>query len=446
MTDMPEALPPEINAGLVHGGAGPEPFEQAALSFAAAALQDQTNASVLTSILSSAQASWQGTASLAGAGAMEPLIAWFEEMAANGTASAQQVQAAATAVAQAIATCPHPMVVGQNRVTWASLCASNFLGILTPAINVKDAEYLELWIQSAFARATSDVETELATTSLVPLTPPPMAANVAMMGAGLSNAATVAAKAPASAAAGFAQFAGNELALDGLLVQSAAGDVAGAATQPGPRAAMYSATDQDHRPVDDTDVRKPDASQLQQGTQQMSQMGSQMAGQMGGMLSSALQPLSQVGSQAMQPLSQMTQAPMQFSSMLQPLLSSSSLGQGGGLGSLTSTSQFAAGSGEMSAAITRPMSGGGGGGGGLRLPGASLLSNLSNGTSSAAANKEATKATTVATSAAAAGAGSPGMFGAPLHGAHNRSESGSSTGNKYAGATQLGPAVAEATP
>lgn len=445
MTDMPEALPPEINSALVHGGAGPEPFEQAAMSFAAAALQDQTNAAVLTSILSSAQASWQGEASIAGAGQMQPLISWFEQMAANGTASAQQVQAAATAVAQAIATCPHPMMVDQNRVTWASLCASNFLGILTPAINVKDAEYLELWIQSAFSRATSDVETELATTALVPIPPPPPTVNVAMMGAGLSNAAAVAAQAPASAAEGFAEFAGNEVALDGLLTQAAAGDVAGVATQPGPRAAMYSAATQDHRPVDDTDVRKPDTSQLQQGTQQVGQMGSQMAGQMGGLISSAVQPLSQMGSQVMQPLSQVTQAPMQFSSMLQPLLSSSSMGQGGGgLGSLTA-SQFATGSGEMSAAVTRPMSGGGGGGG-LRLPGSSLLSNLSNATSPSPANKEATKAGAAAAAGAAAGAGSPGMFGAPLHGAHNRSESSGASGNKYAAATQLGPDVAEGSP
>lgn len=440
MSDMPEALPPEINSGLVHGGAGPEPFEQAAMAFSAAAAQDQASASQLMSILSSTNASWQGQASVAGASQMAALIAWFEEKMANCSASAAQCTAAAAAVAQAIATCPHPMMVGQNRTTWASLCASNFLGMLTPAINVKDAEYLELWMQSAASRATSDVETEIATTSLVPQSPPPPTVNVAMMGAGLAHAGSVAAKAPAFAAAGFAQSAGSELALDGLLVESAAGDVAGAAGQPGPRAALYSAATTDRRPVDSTDGSRA-GSQLQSSTEQMGQMGSQMASQMGGMLSSALQPLSQVGSQAMQPLSQMTQAPMQFGSMLQPLLSSSSLGQGGPLGGAGLSSQIATGTGEVSAAITRPMSGGGGSGG-LRLPGASLLSNVS-GSMAAPASKETTKAATVATAAAAAGAGSPGMFGAPLHGAHNRSDTGTSTGNKYAAATQLGPAVAE---
>lgn len=431
------ALPPEINTGLVHGGAGPVPLEQAALAFAAAAVQDEANAQQLTAILNAVRATWEGQAAEQAAGQLMPLIEWFQSLVVNGTATQMQIEAAAASISAAIAGAPFPPEVTENRTTWGVLNATNFFGVNTPAINVEDARYLEMWFRAGFARATSDIETATATASLVPWQPPTIPVNPGMMGAPTAHAMTASFRLPQAGLDNLVKLA-NEASLDGLAVEGAAGDIAHAAASSRPNSALVASA------ADQRDGQFKEAAQQNNPMEKATELGGQQAGQFGsqvsGMLSSVGQ-LPQAVQGAAQPLQQMASAPMQmggqFGSVLQPLLSSSNFSSPALTGAETAmgSGMIATGGGPLSAALTRPASLAGGGGAGLlssgsgsglRLPASSLGPGL-NAPSTSGAGPTGTGATP---------AGS-GMYGAPMHGHGRNSESGS--GNKYAAATRLGP-------
>lgn len=431
------AFPPEINTGLVHGGAGPAPLEQAALAFAAAAVQDEANAAQLIAILNAVRSQWEGQAAEQASAQLTPLIEWFQSLAVNGTATQAQIQLAATAIATAIAEAPVPPLVTENRTTWGVLNATNFFGVNTPAINVQDAHYLEMWFQAAFARATSDVETATATGALAPWMPPTMPVNPGMMGAPTAHAMTASFRLPAAGLDNLVKLA-NEASLDALAVEGAGGDVAHAAQMSRPNSGLVaSATEQRGEKFRDAAQNNPLDKASELGGQQAGQLGSQMSGMLGsvGQLPQAVQG-------AAQPLQQVASAPMQmgsqFGSMLQPLMNGSNFGAPAltGAESTMGTGMFATGGGPLAAALTKPASFAGGGGGGLmsstgggpglRLPASSLV---------AGANP-----------AGASGVGSPGggatpagsgMYGAPMHGQGKNAAGGAE--NKYATATRLGP-------
>ena len=440
MSDAPEVFPPEVNSYLVHSGGGPEPMAQAASGFATGAAQDQASAHAIRTILSGVQSQWGGQTAQQAEAQLQPLIAWFMESSANGTQTATQLLAASAAVAQAISTTPHPVLVGQNRVTWGTLNATNFMGVNTPAINEKDAEYGAFWLAAAQGRGTSDMETEVATGSLAPWQPPPLTVNTAMMGAPVAQASGVAATAAAQAGFSAAQSGADEAAMSGLLAQGAAGDVAGAAGDGRPSSALLASAAQQGDQSKQADHTQQGADkglgQLTGGAQQAGSLGSELPQ----LLSSVGQLPTQGIQEATQPLSQLTQLPTQFASMLQPLLNSSAMGKGlgGAQSAADAAGRFATGSGALSAAITRPASLGGVGGGGLRLPGSASL-----GEPNAAATEPAEAAAESAASGArtagsGAAAGGPGMYGAPMQ--QNKRDQ-RSEGNKYDTGNTLGPAA-----
>jgi PPE-repeat protein len=416
-------------------------LEQAALAFAAAAAQDEANAQTLLGILNAARAQWQGEAAIQHESQLMPLIEWFQSLAVNGTATQAQIQAAAASITAAIAGAPHPGVVTENRVTWGVLNATNFFGVNTPAINVEDTQYLEMWFQAAFARATSDVETATATSSLAPWLPPTVPVNPGMIGAPTANAMSASMRVPLAGLDKLVTLA-NEASLDGLAVEGAGGDAVWAGGNSRPNSAVIaSAADRhDGQAQEQAKSNNPLDKASDLGGQQASQLGSQMSG----MLSSAGQLPAQMAQQVTQPMQQVMSAPMQmssqFGSMLQPLMSSPSNFAAPGLtGAETSSipAGFATGSGGgLAAALTRPASLGVGGSGllgsggsgvsGLRLPGSSLSATGPSGAGGPQTNP------------AGATPGGTGMYGAPLHG-QDRNGSGSGTANKYASSTRLGP-------
>lgn len=436
MTDA-GAFPPEVNSGLVHGGAGPTTTESSALAFAAAAAQDEVSAQTLLGILEAARASWTGAAADQATAGLQPLIAWFQELAIHGTASAEQVQAAASSIATAIAGAPYPAVVTDNRVVWAGLWNTNFFGFNTPAIAVQDAHYLEMWLQAAFARATSDVEAAVATGSLVPWVPPPIPVNLAALGVPTAHAASMWSAVPASVMDA-AQRAEAGAGMSALLVEAGAGDVAHAAQQRPNTALLASAAD------GSSDTQQQDTAKNNPLSEVGSQQASGMAGQMGGLVSSAGQLPASVGGQLSQPLQAAFQPAQQFSSFLQPLMSSGGLGNpGAGLGGADAAGQFtpapfgfATGGGNLAAALTRPAGGFGGGAGvssaALRLPASSMAASAP----PAAAEPAAARAIAAAGPGATAAGGS-GMYGAPMH-PHSAGRQGGGE-NKYADSVQIGP-------
>lgn len=397
MTDAPEALPPEVNSSLVHGGAGPFSLEQAAVAFAEAAATDTANAETLLGIIEAVRSQWDGDTADQYAAALQPLVVWFQSLAANGAASAEQVQAAAASITEAIATSPHPVQVTTNRTTWGALAATNFFGVNSPAMGVLDGHYLEMWFQAAFARGSSDIETEVATTSLVPFEPPPVPVNVGAMGAPVAGAVSMASFFAPLGAGQSADLGVSEVGWDSTLAAGAGGDGVGIAGNR-PNSSWAGNANQS---ADQQQNKLQDASQ--QGTQDMTQFASQagsMAGQAGQLPAQAVQMVTQ-------PAQQVGQLPQQFSSILQPLMSSANMGHGlgDGAGAPIMPMNFASGTGSLSAAITRPASFGSGlgaGGSGLRLPSSSLAS---------AAEPELSATNAAKLTAAQTGAASPGGTG-----------------------------------
>ena len=389
-------------------------------AYTAAAAQDEANAAQLTALLAALRAQWQGAAAERASTALTPLITWFHTNAASAAASAAQIQSVASAVTAAIAETPHPSLVTENRTTWGVLNATNFFGMNTPAINVKDAHYLDMWVRSAFGRGSSDVESTIATGALKPWEPPPMP--VSMAGFGSSAASNVAAMSGVPEAAGMSMLRrANDMVLNGLLVEGAAGTAFGVGSQ-GHRGTALAAA---------ASGQGSDApGESEQAAQQAGEMGtnplSSMAGQAGGMLSSVGSLPASLAQSVGAPVQGLTQMPMQAGSALQPLMSMFS-GAGSGASNPAGLAAMAAplgggmagGGSPAAAALTRPS--GGVGGAGLRLPGSSLLS------TGAPATGPATGSSTGSSSrpGSLASATGPGMFGAPLmHGAQGGARNG----------------------
>jgi PPE-repeat protein len=145
-------LPPEINSALMFAGAGPGPLIAAASAWDALASDLSGAASSFDSIISGLTSGlWTGPASLSMAAAAAPYVAWLNAAAGQAEAAAAQARAAATAFETAQAATVLPAAVTANRVTLMTLIATNFLGQNTPAIAMKELEYLEMWAQDVAA-------------------------------------------------------------------------------------------------------------------------------------------------------------------------------------------------------------------------------------------------------------------------------------------------------
>jgi PPE-repeat protein len=145
-------FPPEINSALMFAGAGSGPLSTAASAWDALASDLSGAASSFQSVVSGlTDGPWAGPASISMAAAATPYVGWLSAAAGHAEAAALQARTAATAFETALAaTVPTPAVTS-NRVTQLGLIATNFLGQNTPAIFMKEFEYMEMWAQDVAA-------------------------------------------------------------------------------------------------------------------------------------------------------------------------------------------------------------------------------------------------------------------------------------------------------
>lgn len=431
------AEPPEINSHLVHDGAGPAPLAGAALAYATAAAQDEANAAALMGILSAVRAAWDGAAADAAAAQLMPLINWFQMMAVNSAATATQLESVSAAITAAITSSPFPVRVHTNRATWATLNMTNFMGVNTPAIVAHDADYAEMWVRAASARAGSDAEATLATGTMVPWTPPPMPVNMGGLGSAAAHAVSTLGKGftiPGDIAASV----GREAGWDVILGSGLAGDGAWMGQEARPPGVLLTDAEQTGEQAG-RDVglagRVAQPAAAEQVMQAPEQAMQSMGGQAGSMMSSATQPVAQLGQQ----VGQLGQAPTR---MLQPLMSMAQMGRGLGGGTdpatamgMSGMSGFTTGGGGLTGSLARPLGVGGGGmsaaGGGLRLPAAATSAPAT----PVAAPTPPTGAGGAGGARGAAPMGGSGMYGAPAHAA--RSERSEGSANKYADSQDL---------
>ena len=145
-------FPPEINSALIFGGAGPGPLLVAATAWDGLASDLSAAASSFRSVVSGlASGPWSGPASLSMVAAAAPYVGWLSAAAGQAEAAASQARAAATAFESAQTATVLPAAVTANRVSLATLIATNILGQNTPAIALNELEYLEMWAQDVGA-------------------------------------------------------------------------------------------------------------------------------------------------------------------------------------------------------------------------------------------------------------------------------------------------------
>ena len=177
------ALPPEINSGRMYSGPGPGSILAAAAAWKGLAADLYSTAASYSAVISGLTADgWQGPSSLSMAAAAATYVTWLSGVATQAEQAAGQAQAAASAFETAFAATVPPPVIAANRAQLATLVATNFLGINTPAIVATEAQYAEMWAQDA-AAMYGYAGSSAAAATLTPFTAPKQNTNPAGLGA-----------------------------------------------------------------------------------------------------------------------------------------------------------------------------------------------------------------------------------------------------------------------
>ena len=164
-------MPPEVNTARLMMGAGPAPMLQAAAGWQALATALTAQATELDVALKSLQQLWTGAASEQAIAAATPMVMWLQTAAGQAEQRAAQATAQAAAYTTALGTTPTLPDIAVNHVTRAVLTATNFFGINTAPIGLKETDYfVRMWNQAAGAMDVYAAETA-ANTSFAPLTP-----------------------------------------------------------------------------------------------------------------------------------------------------------------------------------------------------------------------------------------------------------------------------------
>lgn len=178
------AQPPEINSGRMYSGVGSGPLMASAAAYQALAAELGTAAtSIIGTLDALAAASWLGPSSMSMLSAAMPYVTWLLSHAAQAEQRAllhgQSVNAFETAFASVIP----PAQIAENRTELATLIATNFMGVNTPAIAANEAEYSEFWAQDASTLYGFAGQAAAITGAMVPFMPPAMSTDPAGLAA-----------------------------------------------------------------------------------------------------------------------------------------------------------------------------------------------------------------------------------------------------------------------
>ncbi|ORW02727.1 hypothetical protein AWC14_06210 [Mycobacterium kyorinense] len=190
------ALPPEVNSGRMYAGPGSESMLAAATAWDGLAAELHSVAATYNSVISALTSGpWRGPSSASTAAASTPYVTWMTAMAAQAEQAGAQARDAAEAYHSAFAMTVPPAAVAANRAQLATLTATNFFGINSPAIAANEAQYAEMWAQDALAMYGYAANSAVAT-QLTPFTSPPQTTNtagLASQGAAVAHATGAAA-------------------------------------------------------------------------------------------------------------------------------------------------------------------------------------------------------------------------------------------------------------
>jgi PPE-repeat protein len=146
-----EALPPEINSGLMYTGPGAAPMTAASAAWDALADELYLAAAAYQTAITDLTTSWIGPSSVSMAAAGATYVTWISATAVQAQYAGAQAKAAVAAYEAAFMMTVPPAEIAANRALLLMLIATNFFGQNTPAIMATEALYGEMWAQDAAA-------------------------------------------------------------------------------------------------------------------------------------------------------------------------------------------------------------------------------------------------------------------------------------------------------
>lgn len=156
--------PPEVITGRLMSGAGAGPMTAASAEFAAAATAYEISIDRLTAMLAYLAESWQGEAAMAMQRTVVRFIMVNRMLQLQILTSAARTEAQAAAFTEAYTTMAQMVEIVENRVTTAVLYATNFLGMNTIPIGVREGQYQEMWMQDVAVQTNYLAQTVANTT------------------------------------------------------------------------------------------------------------------------------------------------------------------------------------------------------------------------------------------------------------------------------------------
>lgn len=183
------AMPPEINSGRMYTGAGSSTFMASVAAWQALAAELGVAATSFFGVVDAlATGPWLGPSSMSMLSAALPYVTWL----ANQSAQAEQRSIlhgqSAAAFEMAHASVVPPPMIAENRTELATLVATNFMGVNTPAIAANEAEYSEFWAQDATTLYGFAGQAAAITGSMIPFLPPDLSTDPAGLAAQATQA------------------------------------------------------------------------------------------------------------------------------------------------------------------------------------------------------------------------------------------------------------------
>lgn len=163
--------PPEVITGRLMSGAGAAPMMAASAQYTAAAAAFEASIDRLMAQTIYLGSSWLGEAAQAMQVTTVRHLSWMRVLQAQLVTAAARTADQAAAFTTAYTTMAQMPEIIENRVTTATLHATNFLGVNTIPIAVREGQYQAMWaqdvaVQSAYFAAT------VANTTFEPFVPP----------------------------------------------------------------------------------------------------------------------------------------------------------------------------------------------------------------------------------------------------------------------------------
>jgi len=291
--------PPEVITGRLMSGAGAAPMLAASAQYTAAAVAYEASADRLMAQMVYLSSNWLGTTAQALQRTTARHLAWMRVLQAQLVLAASRTAAQAAAFTTAYTSMAQMPAIVENRVTTATLHATNFLGVNTIPIAVREGQYQAMWAQDV-AVQTAYWAATVANTTFEPFVPATPIAGFTSFPPVITQALNAALAAGDSVRLA----ADNAAAMAGIL-KGKLGMVMGNAVDAGiqgktmAKQAEAQAAVARYRENQLEQATQPAADQMtQQLVQQLPQQAAQIGQQVAQLPQQAVQQITQVGQQA----------------------------------------------------------------------------------------------------------------------------------------------------